>query len=249
MEYPIIEYKISKEQLESGEISLTPFSLVEEPAIEINMIQFKKDLINFKFSNELKKEIIGPLMIPNLPIYRSVPYPHYCVFSEESIEAWFEFNMQNSLFNNISFQHNGKIIDGLFVKEAWLTGVNDKSKDYGYDLPKGTPMAHIKCSDEAWSMINELGLKGLSVELNGDAIDAAFANQCSITSDMVTISKLRKAVMEEELDSIKLSADFALEYWNKPCRCSNCRELKSMGYTLKGTLPELDQYKKQHKIS
>ena len=246
---PYYHYQITRESLEAGDLSNTPVSLVDSPAILIDFMKFNQnEPFKFKINSKEKRELVGPGMIPNLPIYRYSEDrgEHMAVFTEQDIETWFEFNMEKGLFNNISLMHNGEKVEGIFVKEVYLTGKNDKSKDLGFDLPEGSIMFNFKCSVDLWSKIDEMDLKGFSIECYANPIHM-FGNLCSIKQSDVQLAKIRKAIFEDELDSIQLSNDFALEYYNKPCRCSNCRQLKDMGYCLPGVLPE--GYNKQYKIS
>ena len=49
-------------------------SLVDKPAIEENFLYFSEDKAPvLEFANEEKKEVVGPIMIPNKPILRYSP--------------------------------------------------------------------------------------------------------------------------------------------------------------------------------
>ena len=64
-------------------------SLVDKPAIEENFLYFsEQEAPVLEFANDEKKEVVGPIMIPNKPILRySAEKGHYNVqFTQEIIE-------------------------------------------------------------------------------------------------------------------------------------------------------------------
>jgi len=59
-------YDITLEDFEQG---MYKISLVDKPAIEENFIYFSKQSIEM-FANDEKREVVGPIMIPNKEILR-----------------------------------------------------------------------------------------------------------------------------------------------------------------------------------
>ena len=248
---PLYEFIIDEELLAKGEFNVNPISIVDEPAILVDFLKFNtEEPIQFKIENKEKRELLGVAMIPGMRIYRvdaATGQEYYGYFSKETINKWFEFNMKTGAINNFSFMHNGESIQGCFVKEAWLTGNIDKSQEFGFNLPAGSLMVNVKCSEEVWQVINEKGLKGFSIECFADAIPVQFNKACNITKEQVQLAKIKKALAEAELNTLKLSSETEVEYWSKKCRCSNCRELKALGWNLPGILPE-SEHKRKHKV-
>jgi hypothetical protein len=126
--------------------------------------------MNFQFKKQKDKQVVvGPAMIPDLPIYRfdSNFGEYYVVFSAEVIEQLVEkFNKSNKEYK-INVDHDS-IVNSAFVKSNWIIEdkANDKSNYYGFDLPKGTWMVEVKIEDENFwtSEVKDNAKFGFSVE-------------------------------------------------------------------------------------
>lgn len=144
-------------------------SLVSEPAIEINWVAFSKQLqVQFKQISDQQK-LAGPLMIPNVPIYRSDSElgEYNLMFTKEVIQKMADkFNME-SLNHNINLEHipNSKI-KGAYVTENWIVEAPDKSKKFGFDLPDGTWFGVVKIDNEQFwnSFVKDKKILGFSIE-------------------------------------------------------------------------------------
>jgi hypothetical protein len=68
---------------------------------------------------------------------------------------------------NLNYQHqkDSQISDAV-IQEIWLTGVNDKSKDFGFDFPVNTAMVGVYIGDKKfWNEEVKSGnVKGFSIE-------------------------------------------------------------------------------------
>lgn len=148
-------------------------SLVGEPAIEVNWQAFSKNPnlikdLSFQVSMEQfqatdKQKLAGPLMIPDLPIYRG---DYYVVFDAETIEKMAEKFNRTLKASNINFQHNKNITVSGYVAENWIVGEKDKSETFGFDLPVGTWFGIIKVDDaEFWNdAVKNKSVMGFSIE-------------------------------------------------------------------------------------
>jgi hypothetical protein len=124
---------------------------------------------NFSAITE-QKLIIGPVLIPDIDIYRRDPKTkaEYMVrFSAEVITQIAEkFNKGNNN-RSINIDHTDRKAPA-FVRENWLVtnSIYDKSKNYGYDLPVGTWVWLVKIEDEDfWQKeVKELGKYSFSIE-------------------------------------------------------------------------------------
>ena len=121
----------------------------------------------FKTDDE-KKIVFGPAMIPDLQIYRKDKNgnPYYVYFSSETIKMIAEKYMRNKYLDNNDEMHNGKAVKDVYVYESWIKeDMEDKSNKYGYgDLPIGTWFVAMKVrNDEVWNKIKAGELKGFSV--------------------------------------------------------------------------------------
>jgi hypothetical protein len=161
-------YDITLEDFEQG---MYKISLVDKPAIEENFIYFSKTEIVEMFANDERKEVVGPIMIPNKEILRfSKENGYYYVrFTEETIRDIMYNYSKKGLFNEFGIHHEYDTQDVVML-EVWMKeSDNDKSKDYGYDLPNGTVFVKAKIeSDELFKAIKEGEVNGFSIEIQAD---------------------------------------------------------------------------------
>ena len=157
-------YDITLEDFEQG---MYKISLVDKPAIEENFIYFSKQSIEM-FANDEKREVVGPIMIPNKEILRqSAENGYYYVrFTEDTIREIMYNYSKKGLFNEFGIQHENDTTDVVML-EIWMKeSDNDKSKDYGFDLPNGTVFVKAKIeSDELFNAIKDVEINGFSIEI------------------------------------------------------------------------------------
>lgn len=151
-------------------------SLVNDPAIQIEAITFSNELedkkIEIKLADSEKRILVSPVLIPNQKIYRNSigedKQEGYVFFSAETIEKLQQNFFKNQFNHNSSLEHSDVIEDGVFIFESWLIDnpSNDKSNEYGFNLPKGTWMISMKIdNDEIWEDYIKTGLvKGVSID-------------------------------------------------------------------------------------
>ncbi len=161
-------YDITLEDFEQG---MYKISLVDKPAIEENFIYFNKTEVVEMFANDEKKEVVGPIMIPNKEILRFSPENgyYYVRFTEEVIRDIMYNYSKKGLFNEFGIHHEYDTKDVVLL-EVWMKeSENDKSTDYGYDLPNGTVFVKTKIeSDELFKAIKEGEVNGFSIEIQAD---------------------------------------------------------------------------------
>jgi len=157
-------YDITLEDFEQG---MYKISLVDKPAIEENFIYFSKQSIEM-FANDEKREVVGPIMIPNKQILRqSAENGYYYVrFTEDTIREIMYNYSKKGLFNEFGIQHENDTTDVVML-EIWMKeSDNDKSKDYGFDLPNGTVFVKAKIeSNELFNAIKDGEINGFSIEI------------------------------------------------------------------------------------
>jgi len=188
-------------------------SVVENPAIEEDFIALKNHQeIKLAELDKEKKILLGPLLIPNKPIYRrNGEDEYYIYFSKDTVRKASEgFLMKgNQSKSTLEHQHS---IKGLTLVESWLVEdeIHDKSRKYGMDVPVGTWMGAIKVNNEdIWNEYVKTGkVKGFSVE-------GYFADKMERPKDK-TIKDLAEQESEEMLSAIKelLSEEVELETYN-----------------------------------
>jgi len=147
-------------------------SLVDKPAIEENFLYFsEQEAPVLEFANEEKKEVVGPIMIPNKPILRHSPEKGYynVQFTEEIIQEIMYKYSKDGLWNSFGIHHSYDTHD-VTMLEVWMKeSDNDKSKDYGYDLPNGTVFVKTKIeSDELFNAIKDGEVNGFSIEIEAN---------------------------------------------------------------------------------
>lgn len=157
-------------------------SLVADPAIMEMGLAFKKvsdstevekldeqsnGMFDFQFNKE-KQVVVGPAMIPDVPLYRRHNGEEfYVVFTKEVIEKLVEKFNKTAKEHKINVDH-ADVVESAFIKSNWIIEDkdNDKSNMYGFDLPSGTWMLEVKVEDvDFWKdQIKESGKFGFSVE-------------------------------------------------------------------------------------
>lgn len=203
-------------------------SLVDEPAIEENFIYLSKDKQEQIFlEKEDKHLIVGAVLVPNKPIYRNNGKEEFYIqFSKETIEHLAYEYLMNGRMYSVTTDHKD-IADDICLVESWIkTSENDKSNDYGMNLPIGTWIAAMKVeNEEVWQRVKQGELKGFSIEsfVNLDEINLKKQNTnmteevkmetielnegfwtklSSIISDALGISKKTEEVEMEKADEV-----------------------------------------------
>lgn len=146
-------------------------SIVESPAIEEDFIALKSQKlmpIKFAEADKKKKILIGPLLIPNKPIFRKdKDEEYYIYFSRETVKKASQLFLKKGNQHKSTLEHLEKI-QGLTLVESWIVEDQEKDKSafYGMDVPLGTWMGAVKVdNDQIWQDYVETGLvKGFSIE-------------------------------------------------------------------------------------
>jgi hypothetical protein len=180
--------KIIELIISNDEDGIEAISLVDRPAIESNFITLAKEYeMNLAEVDKEKKILMGPALIPNKMIFRKDGESKYQVFfSESTVEQASQMYLQNGNQSNATLQHKTKI-EGMSLVESWLITDPDmdKSKSYGFNLPKGTWMVSMKADNE------QIWAKAKSGEIKGFSIEGYFADKLSL--------KLLPEIKDEEL--------------------------------------------------
>jgi hypothetical protein len=149
-------------------------ALVDEPAIEKYFLAFRKENSSpaLMFASQEQRIITGPLMIPDLPIYRAatkqIPEHHYVVFDAETIRrVAYKFCRDNN-FNRVNLMHE----PGTDPKDVYLVEsfISDSRRGISppepfKDLPEGTWFVSYKVdNDPLWERIKKAEFRGLSIE-------------------------------------------------------------------------------------
>jgi hypothetical protein len=161
----IIELILDEAQSMMG---IDAISIVENPAIEENFLALKSDEVKLAEVDKEKKILMGALLIPNKPIFRtSGEDEYYIYFSKETVEKASQLYLKNGNQNNSTLEHSHEL-SGLTLVESWIVEDEkyDKSRKYGLNVPVGTWMGTLKVNnDEVWNDYVKTGkVKGFSIE-------------------------------------------------------------------------------------
>ena len=149
---------------------ITAMSIVKSPAIKSKFITLSEEK-EYKFAeaDTEKRLLIGPALVPDLPIYRKdgAGYEYYAYFKAETIEKLAYAFLKNGRQNNSTVEHEFAV-DGVGMVESWI--VTDREKDksiaLGLDVPNGTWMIAMKVyNEQVWEEWVKTGkVEGFSIE-------------------------------------------------------------------------------------
>lgn len=170
----------------SADIGLTAISFVDFPAICQDFIYQSSDNKEKYVSGQLlmlnaeKHEVISPILIPNQLILRvsETGEKYYLRWTKEVIKEMADYYISDQRFNNFTFMHSwfdsmlgnyeDSFIKDVYMKRMWIIDdakTDEANKVYGYHLPEGTLMVHLKIHNRnLWKKIKSGEVKGLSVE-------------------------------------------------------------------------------------
>jgi hypothetical protein len=161
----IVELILDEDQEYNG---IEAISVVENPAIEEDFIALKSQEVKLAEVDKEKRILLGPLLIPNKPIYRrNSDQEYYIYFSRDTVRKASELYLIRGNQNNSTLEHQYEL-NGLSLVESWI--IEDQQKDksalYGMELPIGTWMGAVKVNnDEVWNEYVKSGkVKGFSIE-------------------------------------------------------------------------------------
>lgn len=144
-------------------------SLVDAPAIENDFLAFGKtqEPMRFSVQSEEQRMLLGPVMIPEFPIYRESKdgMPYYIVYDAQTIHKMSEKYFAENRINNVDTDHSFELVEGVTLVQAFFKNVEKGINPVGFeDLPDDTLFFqyHI-LNDEIWNGIKEGTWKGFSL--------------------------------------------------------------------------------------
>ena len=183
---------------ENGEdMGITAISVVSSPATEERFIALKSQEFKFAEQDKEKRLMLGAALVPNKPIFRkgqNEDEDYYIFFSKETIRKASELFFINGNQSESTLEHDTKL-EGLTVCESWIVESEvDKSRHYGLDVPVGTWMVSVKCSnDKVWEKVKKNEVSGFSIE-------AFFSDRMSTRPKDKTLKE--EAAAQEFIESI-----------------------------------------------
>lgn len=195
-------------------------SQVDSPAIERGFLKFK-NIENFTM-NEDKMELFGPVLIPDMPIYRrNEKMGEYEVyFTTQDIKDIQMNFMKSGYQNNINLDHTDTMASSYVFESFVSDDLVPNPLPYS-DLPIGTWFVRVKVEDKnVWNDIKSGKRNGFSIEgmfeyivdeFEKNFLENQFENTTNIyeTQQKITLEKMLKDVFK------KIFADLANEFENK----------------------------------
>ena len=204
--------------VDDPECSISTMSLVDDPAMSIDMVCFSKEQ-NMKFSiqDESQHNILTCLVRVDFPILRVTPdgNPYYIVFNRETAKVLCQRLMTDGMQQNISLQHNGKLIQGIQLQEVFIKDSSLGISPVGFeDAADGSLMGVYHIEDEAlWNDCIEGRFKGISIEsLLGIE---EFKKKCNKKTKKNSMSKIKDALKRLLMEFNSLSTNIAELYWEE----------------------------------
>ena len=200
--------------------SISTMSLVDDPAMSIDMVCFSKEQ-NMKFSiqDETQHNILTCLVRVDFPILRLTEEgdPYYIVFNKETAKVLCQRLMKDGMQQNISLNHNGKLIQGIQLQEVFIKDVEKGISPVGFEeAADGSLMGVYHIEDDAlWNDCIEGRFKGISIEsLLGIE---EFKKKCNkkIKNNRFSMNKLKNMLKQLLLEINSLSTNIAELYWEE----------------------------------
>ena len=198
--------------------SISTMSLVDDPAMSIDMVCFSKEQkMKFSIQDETQHNILTCLVRVDFPILRLTEdgNPYYIVFNKETAKVLCRRLMKDGMQQNISLQHNGKLIDGIQLQEVFIKDSSLGISPVGFeDAADGSLMGVYHIEDDAlWNDCIEGKFKGISIEsLLGIE---EFKKKCNKKTKKNSMSKIKDALKRLLMEFNTLSTNIAELYWEE----------------------------------
>jgi hypothetical protein len=197
----VIEYGID----DAGLLGVYAISVVEQPAIGVDFVALSEQH-NVKFKEDFRGLLYGALLIPDQLIYRrndETDEEYYVKYSKDTIRAIAYNYLKQANQNNATVEH-AKVVDGVSLVETWIIeGENDKSKNFGFDLPEGTWFGCMKVeNEEVKKQIQNKEVLGFSIEGNFIAEKEMYLSAHEeFAAILAEIEQLLTLATQEEIDA------------------------------------------------
>ena len=198
--------------------SISTMSLVDDPAMSIDMVCFSKEQkMNFSIQDETQHNILTCLVRVDFPILRVTDEgdPYYIVFNKDTAKVLCQRLMKDGMQQNISLNHNGKLIQGIQLQEVFIKDTEKGISPVGFEeAADGSLMGvyHIE-EDQLWNDCREGRCKGISIEsLLGIE---EFKKKCNKKIKKNNMNKLKEMLKKLLLEFNSLSTNIAELYWEE----------------------------------
>lgn len=198
--------------------SISTMSLVDDPAMSIDMVCFSKEQkMKFSIQDESQHNILTCLVRVDFPILRLTEdgNPYYIVFNKDTAKVLCQRLMKDGMQQNISLNHNGKLIQGIQLQEVFIKDTEKGISPVGFeDAADGSLMGVYHIEDEAlWNDCIEGRFKGISIESLLGIEDFKKCNKKNKKKN--NMSKLKDMIKKLLLEFNSLSTNIAELYWEE----------------------------------
>lgn len=192
---------------------ITTISLVDRPAMELGMVCFNEETQKFSIQDEMKHNIVSCIVRCDYPILRTdgEGKPFYIVFNRETSEKLCQKLMSNGYQQNISLNHNGKLIDGIQLQEVFIKDTAKGINPAGFeDAADGSLFGVYHITDEAlWQECLDGKFGGVSLESN---VRLEYFNK--INKNKSNMSKIKDMLKSILMEFNKVATDKAELVWD-----------------------------------
>ena len=198
--------------------SISTMSLVDDPAMSIDMVCFSKEQkMNFSIQDETQHNILTCLVRVDFPILRVTDEgdPYYIVFNKDTAKVLCQRLMKDGMQQNISLNHNGKLIQGIQLQEVFIKDTEKGISPVGFEeAADGSLMGVYHIEDDAlWNDCIEGRFKGISIESLLGIEDFKKCNKKNKKKN--NMNKIKEMLKKLLLEFNSLSTNIAELYWEE----------------------------------
>ena len=202
--------------VDADDCTITTISLVDDPAMELPMYCFDKEIVSFSMQDEMQHNIISCIVRTDYPILRLTAdgNPYYIVFNKETSKKLCQKLMKDGFQQCISLDHNGKLIEGIHLQEVFIKDSNRGISPIGFeDAAEGSLFGVYHITDDVlWKDCIEGRFGGVSLE---SYIDLQKFNKIDNKKTKNIMSKIKDALKRLLMEFNTLSTDKAELYWEE----------------------------------
>ena len=202
--------------VDADDCTITTISLVDDPAMELPMYCFDKEIVSFSMQDEMQHNIISGIVRTDYPILRLTAdgNPYYIVFNKETSKKLCQKLMKDGFQQCISLDHNGKLIEGIQLQEVFIKDSNRGISPVGFEeAAEGSLFGVYHITDEQlWKDCIEGRFGGVSLE---SYIDLQKFNKIDNKKTKNIMSKIKDALKRLLMEFNSLSTNIAELYWEE----------------------------------
>lgn len=202
--------------VDADDCTITTISLVDDPAMELPMYCFDKEIVSFSMQDEMQHNIISCIVRTDYPILRLTAdgNPYYIVFNKETSKKLCQKLMKDGFQQCISLDHNGKLIEGIQLQEVFIKDSEKGISPKGFEnAAEGSLFGVWHIEDESlWQDCLDGKFGGVSLE---SYIDLQKFNKIDNKKTKNIMSKIKDALKRLLMEFNTLSTDKAELYWEE----------------------------------